>query len=112
MRRAESCQGGGGTHGTHPDQRIFSEHPIWHLRLGFPDHLDELVQLFRAQLLVVNGSQQHRHPRQDIRIGQDPLRYPSDANVLSRMPMLLRTVHNKQLSPEQLDKLIEMIREA
>ena len=44
--------------------------------------------------------------------GRVPEEILSDANVLSRMPVLLRTVHNKQLSPEQLDKLIEMIREA
>jgi hypothetical protein len=31
---------------------------------------------------------------------------------MSKMPVLLRTVHNKQLSPEELDKLIEMIKEA
>lgn len=30
----------------------------------------------------------------------------------ARMPLLLRTVHNKQLSPEELDRLIEMIKEA
>lgn len=44
--------------------------------------------------------------------GRVPEEILSDASVLSRMPVLLRTVHNKQLSPEQLDKLIEMIRES
>ncbi len=44
--------------------------------------------------------------------GRVPEEIVSDADVLSKMPVLLRTVHNKQLSPDQLDKLIEMIRDA
>jgi len=44
--------------------------------------------------------------------GRVPEEILSDADVMSKMPVLLRTVHNKQLSPEQLDKLIEMIKEA
>ncbi|GAG32936.1 unnamed protein product [marine sediment metagenome] len=34
----------------------------------------------------------------------------ADEEIMSRMPVLLRTVHNKQLSAEQLDRLIEMIK--
>lgn len=44
--------------------------------------------------------------------GRVPEEILSNEEVLSRMPVLLRTVHNKQLSPEQLDKLIELIKEA
>ena len=36
----------------------------------------------------------------------------ADEEIMSRMPVLLRTVHNKQLSAEQLDRLIEMIKES
>lgn len=36
----------------------------------------------------------------------------SDAAVARRLPLLLRTVHNKQLSEEQLDNLIERMRQA
>jgi len=47
--------------------------------------------------------------------GQIPEEILSDEAVMARMarmPVLLRTVHNKQLGPEQLDRLIEMIRDA
>ena len=44
--------------------------------------------------------------------GRVPEEILSNEDVMSKMPVLLRTVHNKQLSPEQLDKLIEMIKEA
>jgi transcriptional regulator with XRE-family HTH domain len=43
-------------------------------------------------------------------------RIPSDilenSEVMAQMPLLLRTVNNRQLSPEQVERLIEMIRDA
>ena len=44
--------------------------------------------------------------------GRIPPEILGDQEVMARMPVLLRTVHNKQLSPEELDRLIEMIKEA
>ena len=44
--------------------------------------------------------------------GRLPEEIIADDEILSRMPVLLRTVHNKQLSAEQLDRLIEMIKES
>jgi len=44
--------------------------------------------------------------------GRIPPEILDDQEVMVRMPVLLRTVHNKQLSPEELDRLIEMIKEA
>ncbi len=47
-----------------------------------------------------------------IENGQIPEEVLGDDVVMAKMPLLLRTVQNKQLEPEQLDRLIEMIREA
>jgi len=44
--------------------------------------------------------------------GRIPQEILDDQEVMVRMPLLLRTVHNKKLSPEALDRLIEMIKEA
>jgi transcriptional regulator with XRE-family HTH domain len=44
--------------------------------------------------------------------GRIPPDILDDQEVMVRMPVLLRTVHNKQLSSEELDRLIEMIKEA
>jgi transcriptional regulator with XRE-family HTH domain len=41
------------------------------------------------------------------RIPEDLLK---DEEVMSRMPLLLRTVHNRQLEPEEIEKLIDVIR--
>jgi transcriptional regulator with XRE-family HTH domain len=41
------------------------------------------------------------------RIPEDLL---NDEEVLSRMPLLLRTVHNRQLDHEEIEKLIDVIR--
>ncbi|MFH1763630.1 MAG: helix-turn-helix transcriptional regulator [Gemmatimonadota bacterium] len=44
--------------------------------------------------------------------GRIPPEVLDDQEVMVRMPVLLRTVHNKKLGPEELDRLIEMIKEA
>ena len=44
--------------------------------------------------------------------GQIPEEVLADEIVMAKMPLLLRTVQNKQLEPEQLDRLIELIRDA
>ena len=47
-----------------------------------------------------------------VEAGRIPAEVLDDDEVLERLPVLLRTVRNKKLSPEQLDRLIEMIKEA
>lgn len=42
------------------------------------------------------------------RIPEDLLEEPE---VMAKMPVLLRTVHNRQLDPEEVERLIEIIRE-
>ena len=44
--------------------------------------------------------------------GQIPKDVLADEVVMSKMPLLLRTVRNKQLKEEELDRLIELIRDA
>lgn len=44
--------------------------------------------------------------------GQIPAAVLSDEVVMAKVPLLLRTVQNKQLEPEQLDRLIELIKQA
>lgn len=44
--------------------------------------------------------------------GQLPVDVLGDEAVMAKIPILLRTVQNKQLPPEKLDELIEMIRDA
>ena len=44
--------------------------------------------------------------------GQIPKEILADGVVMSKMPLLLRTVRNKQLTEEELDRLIELIRDA
>lgn len=43
--------------------------------------------------------------------GQIPEEILADEVVMSKMPLLLRTVRNKQLKEEELDRLIELIRD-
>ena len=44
--------------------------------------------------------------------GRIPEDIMSDAEVMAQLPILLRTLQNKQIDAEQLEKLIEMIRNA
>jgi len=50
--------------------------------------------------------------RAAVENGQIPAEILGDEVVMEKVPLLLRTVQNKQLEPEQLERLIEMIREA
>ena len=47
-----------------------------------------------------------------IENGQIPAAVLGDEVVMAKMPLLLRTLRNRQLEPEQLDRLIDLIREA
>lgn len=59
---------------------------------------DPRAQMLRDVAAIQNG-----------RIPHDIL---ENEEVMARMPILLRTVNNRQLSPEQVDRLVEMIRGA
>ena len=82
-------------------------------RLGVPQSEDVLERLCRA--LEYELESDEAQALRDLAVA-DTGRIPSDIlddqEVMVRMPLLLRTVHNKQLSAEQLDRLIEMIKEA
>ena len=47
-----------------------------------------------------------------VEAGRIPAEMMDDDEVLEKLPVLLRTVRNKKLNPEQLDRLIELIKEA
>ena len=81
-------------------------------RLGPPQSEEVLNRICRA-LEYKPGSEEGRRLK-DLAAadtGRIPPEVMEDRDVMARMPLLLRTVHNKQLSPEELDRLIEMIKE-
>lgn len=43
--------------------------------------------------------------------GRIPADIAEDEEIMAKIPLLLRTVHNRQLEPEQVERLIEMIRD-
>ena len=82
-------------------------------RLGAPQSSEVLERLCRA--LKWEPGSNEAQALMDLAAadtGRIPTDILDDPEVMVRMPLLLRTVHNKQLSPEQLDRLIEMIKEA
>ena len=82
-------------------------------RLGAPQSEEVLDRICHA-LEIDPGSEsglelKDRAAAENARIPEEVL---GDEEVMARMPILLRTVHNKKLSSDQLDQLIQMIREA
>ncbi len=45
-----------------------------------------------------------------VAAGRLPVTVLDDAEVLSKLPLLIRTIQNKRLDGDKLDRLIEMIR--
>lgn len=82
-------------------------------RLGAPQSEEILERICRA-LRWDPGSDEAQNLKDlaAAETGRIPTEILDDQEVMVRMPLLLRTVHNKRLSPEQLDRLIEMIKEA
>ncbi len=82
-------------------------------RLGAPQTASTLDRICLALELDLDGNEAVAlRDQAAAENGQIPEEILSDETVMARMPVLLRTVHNKQLGPEQLDRLIEMIKDA
>jgi transcriptional regulator with XRE-family HTH domain len=82
-------------------------------RLGAPQSEEVLERISRA-LEYESGSDEAQTllDLATAETGRIPPEILDDQEVMVRMPLLLRTVHNKQLSPEELDRLIELIKDA
>jgi transcriptional regulator with XRE-family HTH domain len=82
-------------------------------KLGAPQGEDVLNRICLA-LEMDLGSQEAQALRDKalVEAGRIPSEVMEDEEVLERLPVLLRTVRNKKLDSEQLDRLIEMIKEA
>lgn len=82
-------------------------------RLGAPQS-EEILDRICEALEWRRGSEEActLKDRAAIENGQIPAEILGDEVVMEKVPLLLRTLQNKQLEPEQLERLIEMIREA
>jgi len=82
-------------------------------RLGAPQSDEVLGRICRA--LEYDPGSDEAQTLVDLAVaeaGRIPPDILDDQEVMVRMPLLLRTVHNKQLGPEELDRLIELIKDA
>jgi transcriptional regulator with XRE-family HTH domain len=82
-------------------------------RLSAPQSEDLLDRICRA--LEWEPDSEEASSLKDLAFaetGQIPDEVLADEVVMSKMPLLLRTVQNKQLEEEELDRLIELIRDA
>jgi len=82
-------------------------------RLGAPQS-DEILDRICEALEWRPGSDAANALKDQAAIenGQIPAAVLQDEVVMAKMPLLLRTLQNRQLEPEELDRLIELIREA
>ncbi len=82
-------------------------------KLGAPQGENVLDRICLALELELGSEEaQALRDRALVEAGRIPAEILDDDEVLERLPVLLRTVRNKKLDPEQLDRLIEMIKEA
>jgi transcriptional regulator with XRE-family HTH domain len=82
-------------------------------RLGAPQGDEVLDRICLALEYDLDSEEaQALKDRAIVEAGRIPADVLDDEEVLDRLPVLLRTVRNKKLDPEQLDRLIEMIKEA
>lgn len=82
-------------------------------RLGAPQS-EEILDRICEALEWRPGSEEAELLKDQAAIesGQIPAGILQDEVVMAKVPLLLRTLQNRQLDPEQLDRLIELIREA
>jgi transcriptional regulator with XRE-family HTH domain len=82
-------------------------------RLAAPQ-AEEILDRICEALEWRRGSDQANHLKDQAAVenGQIPAAVQSDEVIMAKVPLLLRTVQNKQLEPEQLDRLIELIKDA
>ena len=79
-----------------------------------PPQSEEKLRQYAEALRIPTGSIEYREFI-DLGItcaGQLPADILADVNLVPKLPVLLRTVTGKKLSPKQLDSLIEEIRRA
>ena len=82
-------------------------------RLGAPQSDEVLGRICRA--LEYDPRSDESQALMDLaaaETGRIPPDILDDQEVMVRMPLLLRTVQNKRLSPEELDRLVELIKDA
>jgi len=82
-------------------------------RLAAPQ-AEEILNRICAALEWRRGSAgaEALHDQAAVDNGQIPKDLLDDAQMMAKVPLLLRTVHNKQLKAKEIERLIEMIREA
>lgn len=82
-------------------------------RLGAPQTPEVLGRILGALELEVDSEQgRELTALAAVENGNLPPAMLADDDVREKLPLLLRTVHNKKLDGEKLDRLIELIREA
>jgi transcriptional regulator with XRE-family HTH domain len=82
-------------------------------RLGAPQSEEVLERICLALEYDLDSEEaQALRDRAMMEAGRIPEGLLEDEEVLARVPALLRTVRNKRLTPEQMDRLIEMIKES
>jgi len=79
----------------------------------FPPPQDRaLIEKYAAALGLQQGSDEwlELFDAAAVERGQIPADLLSDKDLVAKLPVLFRTMRGKQISPEKLDELIEMIR--
>jgi len=69
-----------------------------------------LYRMLDALQWLDSDKTQHLRDMSATQNGRIPIDILADEKVMSAMPILLRTVANKQLDASQVDKLVEMIK--
>jgi len=79
-----------------------------------PPQSEEKLREYAQALRIPAGSDEFREfiDLGSACAGQIPTEVMADENLVPKLPVLLRTISGKKLSPKQLDKLIEEIRRA
>ncbi len=77
-----------------------------------PPQNRELLERYAAALGIKRGSDEwlELFDLAAAERGEIPADLMSDKEVVDKLPVLFRTMRGKQLSPEQLDELVERIR--
>lgn len=81
-------------------------------RMAPPQDPDILARLIDALELTDTAGAQELADAAAMQNGRIPRDILSNEEVMSALPILLRTVNNKQLEGAQVEKLIEIIRNA
>ncbi len=81
-------------------------------RLNPPQDINALDRICMALEWDLGGEMATMiHDLAAVEAGNIPPDLLTDAEVVARIPLLLRTLKNRQLDAEQMDQLIQMVRE-